>query len=68
MMNKRKEFYSNFVKQGNPGNKMKPDYEKILKQLNLPRQVIDELKISKDVFGGTGVQGQTMIQTKQNQT
>lgn len=51
---KRKELYSSFVKQGSPGNKLKPDYEKILKQLNLPRQVIEELKISKDLYMATG--------------
>lgn len=30
-MKKKIEFYMNFLKQGNPGAKLKADYEKILK-------------------------------------
>lgn len=32
------------------GAKLKADYEKIIKQLNLPRQVVEEMKISKDIM------------------
>lgn len=46
---KRKDMFLNFIRQGQVGAKLKADYEKIVKQLNLPRQVVEEMKISKDL-------------------
>lgn len=64
MEKKRKELFCELIKQGSAGAKLKADYEKIIKQLNLPRQVVEEMKISKDIFQSSGGQG-TLMQTKQ---
>jgi len=35
----------NFFKQGGPGIKLKPEFDKIYKSLNLPKSVLDELEL-----------------------
>ena len=43
--------YTNFIKQGNPGIKLKQEYDKILRNLAIPNNILNDLNVQK---GGAG--------------
>lgn len=48
METNRKNVYSNFIKQGNPGIKMKPEYDRIMRNLAVSKNILDELNVLRD--------------------
>lgn len=41
--------YNEFIKPGNPGIKLKLDYDKIMRTLTIPKAVLDELNVKEEV-------------------
>lgn len=41
---KRQELYNTFCRSSNPGMKLKPEYDRFLKNISLPHAVLDDVK------------------------
>lgn len=44
----RNRLYTDFVKNGCPGIKLKPDYDRIMRSIIIPRIILDELNVQEE--------------------